>query len=102
MDAVVFANGKYHMVYRAISSKKMQHGIEMNVSTVGYAQSDDGINFSNHKQIITPAEDWEIYGCEDPRITFHGWKILYFLHCSFCLSIFCIWNKTSSSDNKRF
>lgn len=76
--SVVFANGKYHMVYRAISSKKMQHGIEMNVSTVGYAVSDDGINFSGHKQIITPTEDYEIYGCEDPRITFIEGKFYIF------------------------
>jgi predicted GH43/DUF377 family glycosyl hydrolase len=75
---VVFANGKYHMVYRAISSKKMQHGIEMKVSTVGYATSDDGINFSDHKQIIVPEEDWEIYGCEDPRITFIDGKFYIF------------------------
>lgn len=74
----VYANGKFHMVYRAISKKKMQHGIEMNVSTVGYAQSDDGINFTGHKQIIKPEKDWEIYGCEDPRITFMDGKFYIF------------------------
>lgn len=76
--SVVFANGKYHMVYRAISSKRMQHGTEMNVSSVGYAQSDDGVHFSEHKQIISPEEDWEIYGCEDPRITFMDGKFYIF------------------------
>lgn len=75
---VVFANGKYHMVYRALSSKKMQHGIEMKVSSVGYAVSDDGINFTDRKQIIAPVEDWEIYGCEDPRITFMDGKFYIF------------------------
>jgi predicted GH43/DUF377 family glycosyl hydrolase len=75
---VTFANGKYHMVYRALSSKMMQHGIEMSVSTVGYAVSDDGIHFTDHKQIITPTEDWEIYGCEDPRITFMDGKFYIF------------------------
>ena len=75
---VAFGNGKYHMVYRALSSKKMQHGIEMSVSSVGYAVSDDGVHFTNHKQIITPTEDWEIYGCEDPRITFMDGKFYIF------------------------
>ncbi len=77
-SSVTFANGKYHMVYRAISSKKMQRGVEMNVSCVGYAVSDDGINFTNHQQLISPTEDWEIYGCEDPRITYIDGKFYIF------------------------
>ena len=66
---VVYADGVYHMVYRALSSEMKQNGIKMQVSTIGYAKSTDGIHFSDHQQIITPTEDWEIYGCEDPRIT---------------------------------
>lgn len=75
---VAFADGKYHMVYRAISTKTMQHGTEMKVSSVGYAQSTDGVNFTNHTQIITPEQDWEIYGCEDPRITYMDGKFYIF------------------------
>lgn len=75
---VAFANGKYHMVYRAYSEKTQHHGIDMQVSTIGYAQSDDGINFSEHRQLITPTEDWEMYGCEDPRITFMDGKFYIF------------------------
>jgi predicted GH43/DUF377 family glycosyl hydrolase len=71
---VVFAEGKYHMVYRALSEKKMLNGIEMEVSTVGYAESDDGVHFTGHRQLITPQEDWEKYGCEDPRITYMNRK----------------------------
>jgi predicted GH43/DUF377 family glycosyl hydrolase len=59
----------YHMVYRALSSEKQQGGVNMKVSTVGYAVSADGRHFASRKQIIAPTEDWEIYGCEDPRIT---------------------------------
>jgi predicted GH43/DUF377 family glycosyl hydrolase len=66
---VVYADGIYHMVYRALSSEMKQNGVKMQVSTIGYAKSTDGIHFSDHQQIITPTEDWEIYGCEDPRIT---------------------------------
>lgn len=68
--SVVFANGKYHMVYRALSEKIKHNGVELQVSSIGYAQSDDGIHFSDHRQIIAPQEDWEMYGCEDPRITY--------------------------------
>ena len=42
---VAYHNGIYHMVYRALSSEKRQNGINMRVSTVGYATSKDGINF---------------------------------------------------------
>ena len=66
---VAYVDGTYHMVYRAFSNPKQQDGIMMNVSTVGYAKSTDGIHFSEHRQIIVPTEGWEKFGCEDPRIT---------------------------------
>ncbi len=75
---VVFAEGKYHMVYRALSEKKVLNGIEMEVSTVGYAESDDGVHFTGHRQLITPQEEWEKYGCEDPRITYMNGKYYIF------------------------
>ncbi|HSA84522.1 MAG TPA: hypothetical protein VLF20_06595 [Patescibacteria group bacterium] len=75
---VAFADGKYHMVYRAFSSKKQQNGIEMNVSSVGYAESDDGIHFTNQRMLFEPTEDWEIYGVEDPRITYMDGKFYIF------------------------
>jgi beta-1,2-mannobiose phosphorylase / 1,2-beta-oligomannan phosphorylase len=74
----VFAEGTYHMVFRAFSSLKQQNGVKMQVSTIGYAESQDGINFSEHKQIISPTEDWEVYGCEDPRITYLDGKFYIF------------------------
>lgn len=75
---VAYADGKYHMVYRAFSSPKQQNGTTMNVSTVGYAVSDDGVHFKDHRQLIAPTEDWEIYGCEDPRITYMDGKFYIF------------------------
>jgi predicted GH43/DUF377 family glycosyl hydrolase len=75
---VVFANGLYHMVYRAVSSKKKHQDVEMEISTVGYAISDDGVTFRDHRQIISPENDWEKYGCEDPRITFMDGKFYIF------------------------
>lgn len=67
---VVYVNGLYHLVYRALSEEIEHNGVKMQISSIGYATSTDGIHFSHHQQIITPTEDWEIYGCEDPRITF--------------------------------
>ncbi len=71
-------DGYYHMVYRAFSAHKLQNGVNMNVSSIGYARSEDGITFSGQRQIIEPTEDWEIYGCEDPRITFIDGKYFIF------------------------
>ncbi len=59
----------FHMVYRALSGRKTVNGHQLEVSTIGYAESPDGVTFGNHRQLIKPEEDWEVYGCEDPRIT---------------------------------
>ncbi len=84
-SSVAFHDGVYHMVYRALSSETEHNGVKMQVSTVGYAKSIDGIHFTDHKQLITPTEDWEIYGCEDPRITFIDGK---FYICYTALSVY--------------
>ena len=60
---------KYIMVYRALSSKIPYFHDDINVSTIGYADSPDPIHFVNRRQLISPEYDWEKYGCEDPRIT---------------------------------
>lgn len=75
---VAYTNGAYHMVYRALSYPKEQNGVNMQVSSIGYAKSEDGIHFVDHRPIIFPTEDWEIYGCEDPRITYMDGKFYIF------------------------
>ncbi len=75
---VAYHDGVYHMVYRALSTEKRQNGILMRVSTVGYATSTDGIHFGDHRMLFEPTEDWEVYGCEDPRITFLDGKFYIF------------------------
>lgn len=57
----VLGGGKVHFLYRAVSSS--------NVSTIGYTSSADGINFKNRRQCIKNDNDWDRYGCEDPRVT---------------------------------
>jgi predicted GH43/DUF377 family glycosyl hydrolase len=49
------------------------------ISTIGKALSLDGEKFQGRQQFITPSENWERYGCEDPRVTlFEGqYVVLY-------------------------
>ncbi len=58
-----------HVVYRAEANVDPLTEMEVGMSTIGYAQSRDGIHYTDHRQLITPQEPWEKYGCEDPRIT---------------------------------
>ena len=67
--SVTFDGKIYHMVYRALSETQDFNGVHMQVSSVGYAESLDGATFFNHRQLISPTEAWEKFGCEDPRIT---------------------------------
>ena len=40
------------------------------ISHVGMATSDDGIHFERSPEpVLSPSEDYERYGCEDPRVT---------------------------------
>ena len=74
----VFVDGTYHMVYRALSSFREINGVKLQVSSVGYAKSEDGIHFKDNQQLIAPAEEWEKYGCEDPRMTYLAGKFYIF------------------------
>jgi predicted GH43/DUF377 family glycosyl hydrolase len=62
-------NELYHLVYRAISHEIEKDGHKLQMSVVGHATSKDGINFENRTPFIEPKEEWERFGCEDPRIT---------------------------------
>lgn len=62
----------FRMVYRALSTKMQYLDQELELSTIGYAESPDPIHFVGRKQLIAPEYDWERYGCEDPRITKMG------------------------------
>jgi predicted GH43/DUF377 family glycosyl hydrolase len=60
----------YHMLYRAVSREKEHAGQWMSLSTIGHAESRDGLDFKHTRQLIVPEYDWEKFGCEDPRVTF--------------------------------
>ncbi len=76
--SVVKHNDTYHMVYRALSSNMDHHGISLKLSSIGYAQSPDGRSFGEHKLLLSPTEDWEIFGIEDPRITYFNGEFYIF------------------------
>jgi predicted GH43/DUF377 family glycosyl hydrolase len=62
--------GKIHLFYRAESTPTEVAGSQLNVSSVGYAVSNDqGNTFEGRTRLIAPEYDWEKYGCEDPRVT---------------------------------
>ncbi len=70
--AVVHDGELFHMIYRA-------QGDDM-VSRMGYAVSVDGIHFNRMENpVFEPAGDDELYGVEDPRITFiDGWYYMLY------------------------
>jgi predicted GH43/DUF377 family glycosyl hydrolase len=61
--AAVNQNNEIHVVYRAIG--------EDNISRLGYASSSDGYHIDERLEnpIFEPANESEIDGCEDPRLT---------------------------------
>ncbi len=56
-------------LYRAISSRDALRTLDQ-ISTIGIAKSLDGLHFEDRRQFIKPSEEWERFGCEDPRVTF--------------------------------
>ncbi len=59
----------YYLLYRALSVSQNWQGRQMALSTIGRAESLDGVMFTRMGQFIKPEMDWEKFGCEDPRIT---------------------------------
>lgn len=57
-----------YVLYRAISSPDSLL-VPGGMSTVGISTMQDGKHVQNRRQFIVPTEEWEKYGCEDPRVT---------------------------------
>ncbi|MBI5139669.1 hypothetical protein HZA26_03620 [Candidatus Nomurabacteria bacterium] len=64
-------------VYRSMS-RPDQMRTPNQVSVVCRGVSKDGINFKDRFQFIVPEQEWEKYGCEDPRVTFFEGKFYTF------------------------
>ncbi|MBW8003661.1 MAG: glycosidase [Planctomycetes bacterium] len=70
----VTVEGNIVMLYRAVpsgySKSRSGNGYDNYISSIGYATSRDGYNFTCYdKLVIYPDVKEDIYGCEDPRIT---------------------------------
>jgi len=59
------------LVYRALSLPYYSNltGARLPVSSIGIAQSKDGLHFAGRRRFIFPEHSWERFGCEDPRVT---------------------------------
>lgn len=75
---VVERSGVVHLLYRAVAARQAVDGKGAEISSIGHAVSKDGIEFRNRTQLIAPREEWERYGCEDPRVTEFEWKFYIF------------------------
>ncbi len=72
---------KIYLLYRALSPPHYHASINylIKISDIGIAESDDGLNFTKRKKFIVPEEEWEKYGCEDPRVTkFNGQYYIFY------------------------
>ncbi len=68
--SVLYDGKTVHMLYRAIGE------YEDYVSRIGYASSNDGTIFHRRKHVaISPDQDFEKFGIEDPRLTCLGNRV---------------------------
>lgn len=57
-------------LFRAISANDSLRNPHQ-VSVIGISKSTDGgMHFKEHEQFIAPKEEWDQFGCEDPRVTY--------------------------------
>lgn len=63
--------------YRAISAPDALRTPHQ-VSIIGVGKSSDGLHFKDRVPFMEPKEDWEKYGCEDPRVTYFEGKYYVF------------------------
>jgi predicted GH43/DUF377 family glycosyl hydrolase len=67
-----------HMFYRALGRPDALM-TPAGISTIGKALSLDGEHFQSRRQFIVPSEEWDKYGCEDPRATsFEGKHYIFY------------------------
>lgn len=77
----VMRNGKIYLVYRALSLPHYHTfaGDRLKVSSIGVADSKDGVVFHNRKRLVYPDQEWDRFSCEDPRVTeFEGKYYIFY------------------------
>jgi predicted GH43/DUF377 family glycosyl hydrolase len=58
------------LVYRAQSDPDPFMDSHISLSTIGVARSKNNGPFTDRRQLVVPDQDFDRYGCEDPRVTF--------------------------------
>ena len=56
--------------YRALGNPDALQTPHPGLSSIGTAFANDGVHFSSRQQVVAPQEEWDAFGCEDPRVTF--------------------------------
>ncbi len=67
---IVKMGEKYILIYRAESNEHR--------SVIAKAESKNGFDFTKREIFIEPTEEWDKFGCEDPRVTFIDGKYYIF------------------------
>ncbi len=68
---------KTYLLYRAL--ERPDQLMPAGLSSIGIAESQDEHVFTAHRQLIAPKEEWDAYGCEDPRVTyFEGRYVIFY------------------------
>ena len=67
--SVVKIKNKYIGLYRAVSHSDPLRNPQQR-SVIGKSESDEGLHFENRVPFIEPVEEYEKFGCEDPRVIF--------------------------------
>ncbi|OGG76541.1 hypothetical protein A2950_02160 [Candidatus Kaiserbacteria bacterium RIFCSPLOWO2_01_FULL_55_19] len=67
--SVIRESSGWRLYYRALASPAALVSPYAGQSTIGEAFSEDGVHFGNRRQVLMPQEEWEAFGCEDPRAT---------------------------------
>ncbi len=77
--SVVRTEGGVRLYYRAETNPAALLAPFAGQSSIGIAASEDGEHFHSREQVITATEDYEAFGCEDPRATFFEgkWYVFY-------------------------
>ncbi len=77
-SAVVTPEGT-RIYYRALGNPDVLQTPHAGLSSIGTAFAEDGAHFHSRRQVIAAQEEWDRFGCEDPRATlFEGrWYCFY-------------------------
>lgn len=57
------------MLYRAMSEPDLLKSPNIATSVIARATSSNGIDYTDRKVLISPDREFDVYGCEDPRVT---------------------------------